>query len=53
MLGTDDTPMANSQYSMSQLNHSGPNMDENSLGKPYGPTVGHFDVDLESGVEMS
>lgn len=54
MLGTDDTYTSNSQYSMSQGNHSSP-MDEISLGKSYGSTMCPFDEDVESGArgEMS
>ena len=38
-LETDDTPMAHSQHSIVQENHSGSNIDEKTLGIPHGATV--------------
>ena len=48
---TDDTSMAHSQHSVPQTHRSGSNMDEKSLGKPHGPTVGPVGEDVETGTE--
>jgi hypothetical protein len=50
-LETDNTSMAHSQHSVPQANRSGLNMDEESLVKPHGPTVGPVGEHVETGAE--
>ncbi|KAF8492448.1 hypothetical protein F5888DRAFT_917715 [Russula emetica] len=50
-LKTDNTSMAHSQHSVPQADRSGLNMDEESLIKPHGPTVGPVGEHVETGAE--
>ena len=48
---TDNTSIAHAQHSIPQVNRSGSNMDEKSLGKLHGPTVGPVGEHVETGAE--